>query len=320
MNMRHFAAVTAIVVVPALGASAALGSISIATVPVGNPGNGADSTGYGSVAYAYNIGATEVTNAQYAAFLNAVGATDTNDLYNIAMGNPSGGISRVGAPGSYTYATINGRADHPVSNVSFWDACRFANWLHNGQPTGPQDNTTTEDGAYTLTPAGMSQNTVTRNVGWEWAVTSEDEWYKAAYHHPAAQGGDSDDYWGFPTSSNSITTGDANYNGLLGDTEPAGSYAPNHYGVFDLGGNVFEWNETIITTPSGATRRGIRGGGFNSPADDLEFSARGSLGPTSDSISWGFRVVQIPAPSSGALLGLGGVLAPMGFRARRRLS
>ena len=37
-----------------------------------------------------------------------------------------------------------------MNYVSFYDALRFANWLHNGQPSGPQDSTTTEDGAYTF--------------------------------------------------------------------------------------------------------------------------------------------------------------------------
>ena len=29
-------------------------------------------------------------------------------------------------------------ANRPVNYVNFWDAARFANWLHNGQPVGPQ--------------------------------------------------------------------------------------------------------------------------------------------------------------------------------------
>ncbi len=38
----------------------------------------------------------------------------------------------------------------PVNVVSFYDSRRFANWLDNGQPTGAQDSTTTEDGAYDM--------------------------------------------------------------------------------------------------------------------------------------------------------------------------
>ena len=67
------------------GAGAALATISVSTVPVGNPGNANDSTGYGSVGYAYNIGQVDVTAGQYAAFLNAVAATDPLGLYNSSM-------------------------------------------------------------------------------------------------------------------------------------------------------------------------------------------------------------------------------------------
>ncbi len=76
---------------------AASGSITIPTVPIGNPGNAPDFTGYGSVAYEYNIGANEVTIGQYAAFLNAVAATDTFGLYNGNMPDPLGGITRSGS-------------------------------------------------------------------------------------------------------------------------------------------------------------------------------------------------------------------------------
>jgi hypothetical protein len=46
----------------------------------------------------------------------------------------------------------------PVNYVSFYDALRFANWLHNGQPTGAQGNATTEGGAYTIMPDGIAAN------------------------------------------------------------------------------------------------------------------------------------------------------------------
>jgi hypothetical protein len=49
------------------------------------------------------------------------------------------------------YSAIGGRENKPVNYVPFLDSLRFANWLHNGQPTGAQDNTTTENGAFTIT-------------------------------------------------------------------------------------------------------------------------------------------------------------------------
>ena len=268
------------------GTLVASAQITIPTVPIGNLGNAADtrvmsdgSTGYGSVSYSYNIGKYEVTNAQYAAFLNAKAASDPFGLYNTNMGFD--GITRSGSPGSYTYSTVVGRENRPVQFVSFWDACRFANWLHNGQGSGD-----TETGAYTLTPGGISANTITRNAGWQWAVTSEDEWYKAAYHQPASAGGDVDNYWLYPTSSNTITTAQANYNNSIASTTPVGSYGANFYGTFDMAGNVMEWNEAIV----GSTR-GIRGGAYATSFFDLRAGIRGYDNPTSESYI-GFRVSQ----------------------------
>ena len=78
-SKRILATLVAATVLLAAGAAQA---VVIDTVPVGNAGNAADTTGYGSVAYTYNIGKYEVTAGQYTAFLNAVAATDTYALYN----------------------------------------------------------------------------------------------------------------------------------------------------------------------------------------------------------------------------------------------
>jgi sulfatase modifying factor 1 len=199
-------------------------AVTIDWVPVGNPGNAADTTGFGAVPYSYNIGTTEVTVAQYTAFLNAVAATDTYELYKTEMTTNlnSAGISRSGDPGSYHYDVI-GSPNHPVTYVNWGDAARFSNWLNNGQPTGMQTASTTENGAYTLNGA-MTQNAlnaVTRNAGAQWFIPSESEWYKAAYYDPrtTAQGGPPLDshYWAYPTQTNSMPN----------SAHPPGTTAPN---------------------------------------------------------------------------------------------
>ncbi len=312
MSAKSFISVAALAAVTGLAASIASANITIPTVPIGNPGNAADpatSNLFGSVAYTYNIGTTEVTNAQYTAFLNAKAATDPFNLYNTNMAESFGGITRSVSAGSYTYATVSGRENHPVNWVSFWDATRFANWLHNGQGSGD-----TETGAYTL--GGVTNPvlaSVTRNAGWQWAVTSENEWYKAAYHQPAGAGGDADDYWLYPTSSNSVpTTAQANYNNVIGNTAAVGSYAANYYGTFDMGGNVSEWTERIISL----SFSGIRGGSFMFARGDSLLRATnpdGSLSANEFS-NVGFRVVAIPGPGTVALLAIGG----LGALRRRR--
>ena len=46
--------------------------------PVANPGNAADTTGYGDVEYTFKIMKYEFTNTRYAEFLNAIDPQSTN--------------------------------------------------------------------------------------------------------------------------------------------------------------------------------------------------------------------------------------------------
>ena len=96
------------------------GQASLEFVTVGDAGNAGDTTqmwldgttGYGAIAYTYSICKYDVTTAQYTAFLNAVAATDTYDLYNTNMASgyyAACGISRSGSPGSYAYSDDQGR-------------------------------------------------------------------------------------------------------------------------------------------------------------------------------------------------------------------
>ncbi len=107
----------------------------------------------------YRIAEYEVTAGQYAAFLNAVSKTDTCGLHNPYMDYDAFpdrlgcNIKRSGSPGSYTCSVAPDWVNRPVNWVSWGDAARFANWLHNGQPTGAQDLSTTEDGAWHLNVA-----------------------------------------------------------------------------------------------------------------------------------------------------------------------
>jgi sulfatase modifying factor 1 len=309
MSARLIMSVAAVAAVSGLGAFAAWADITIPTVSIGDPGNAPDprigldnSSGiYGSVAYTYNIGTTEVTNAQYAAFLNAKAASDPNFLWTDRMG-----ITRSGSEGSYAYSPVSGRANHPVTYVSFYSATRFANWLHNGQGNGD-----TETGAYTLNGVYAPQN-LTRNAGWQWALVSENEWYKAAYYQPAALGGPESNYWWYTTSSDTpSTTAQANFGNVIGDTTPVGSYAPNFYGVFDMGGNVNEWTDTFFRNSDPFRVR--RGGNFLDAGFNLRSDLSADQNGQSASNFMGIRVVQIPGPSSVALLAIGGLAA-----ARRR--
>jgi formylglycine-generating enzyme required for sulfatase activity len=83
---------------------------------------------------------------------------------------------------------VIGSPNHPVTHVSWGNAARFTNWLHNGQPTSAEGPGTTETGAYALNGATSNDDllAVSRSAGAKWFIPSEDEWYKAAYYDPVA--------------------------------------------------------------------------------------------------------------------------------------
>src|SRR5215468_6803146 len=84
-------------------------AVTMAWTPIGNPGNACDPQPqgcFGAVGYSYSIGTYEVTNAQYAEFLNAKAASDPYGLYSEYMDSVAGGITRSGSSGSYAYAAI----------------------------------------------------------------------------------------------------------------------------------------------------------------------------------------------------------------------
>lgn len=224
-------------------------AINLDTVIVGDPGNPAALSSYsGDVDYVYQMGKYEVTYSQYAAFLSAVGTSDTYNLYNPAM---APGISRTGANGAYVYSLNPGWQQKPINFVSWGDAARFANWLHNGQPIGSQDNTTTESGSYELN-GGLAMTSLaaaTRLPGATYVLPTIDEWVKSGFYNPATEG-----YFNFATSSNTYPGNllpDNGNNANLGGTGTVdvGSYAnsASPYGTFDQAGNVIEWLEDLST-------------------------------------------------------------------------
>jgi len=319
-------------------------------VTVGNPDNAGKWYGHnyggsgtdricGAVGYFYNIGKYEVTAGQYTPFLNAVAKTDTYGLYSTSMDTAveSHGcnIKRAGSSGDYTYSVASDWANRPVNNVSWGDAARFANWLTNGQPTGAQNASTTEDGSYYLngaTSAGALIAVTRKTVpqGGRYYIPTQNEWHKAAYYDANKPGGAG--YWDYATSSNTTPGRDmadasgnnANYytgTGLMNPidsgkyTTVAGEFqnSDSHYGTFDQSGNVFEWNET---TPY-QSNRGLRGGPFDYNANELHARNWGYTDPTNQNDHLGFRVAEVPDPATISLLALGGAALVARRRGRK---
>jgi formylglycine-generating enzyme required for sulfatase activity len=284
------------------------------------------------------MGKFEVTNSQYTAFLNAVAASDPYQLYDSGMADEWGGIVRSGVPGRYTYAVkppaLNGSyayENKPVIWVSWYDAARFANWLHNGQGSGD-----TETGAYTLlggTPIPSNATSILRNAGARWWLPTQNEWHKAAYHK---NDGATANYWEYPTGTNSVPdnnspandTGDsANFwdgnrfatgNSSYPLTE-VGAYrlSASPYGTFDQGGNVDEWVDGLLDSS-----RAVRGGNWaiheippHSHVGDLHALSVGFIDQGQGNPGTGFRVATIPEPAT-AWLGTPVFLALLWWRRR----
>jgi len=286
----------------------------IATVHVGNPDNAPDTTTfqYGTVGYEYRIGATEVTNSQYIGFLNSKASVgDALGFYNTNMAsNAYGGILRSGSGTSldpYTYAAKDGKLNHPVNFVSWYDAIRYANWMHNGQGNGD-----TETGSYNLGQLNANGTPLLifsasqRTSDAKWFLPSINEWYKAAFHK---NDGVTGNYWDYPVRSDNPPIAEAPAGGIHsanfddavdGPVEVASySRARSAYGTFDQGGNLFEWVEStrVATTPATAL---VVGGHWAASDTFLSSSYTGTdSGKTNEFDGRGFRLAtNVPEPGN----------------------
>jgi len=298
-------------------------SVQYSLVTIGNPGNSADTTGFGAVNYAYQIGKYDVTIAQYTAFLNTVAKTDTNSLYNTNMTTDLNiaGIARSGTSGSYVYSVMNNGGDSsnkPIAYVSWFNAARFANWMSNGQPSGSQSSSTTENGAYDLSTAanGMAvpKNTCNPNTGAAVAywLPTENEWYKAAYYSPTINNTGSPGYYLYATQSsaspgNTIGNAANQMNVILGinfsvtqvaTLSATQNYLTNvgaftgsasYYGTYDQNGNLYQWNDL---NGAASAYRGVRGSMWFAGSQAAQSILYAGYTPSHAGLDVGFRLAS----------------------------
>jgi sulfatase modifying factor 1 len=291
--MKTTTSAAGLLIAASVFSSIASASVTIDWVTVGNPGNAADTTGYGAVNYEYKIGKYEVTNAQYGEFLNAKGQSNSNGIYNSSMS--SYGITQSGSTGSYTYSVTSALANRPVVYVSWFEAARFANWLTNGQGNGD-----TETGAYTLN--GASSGIITANAGAQVYIPTKNEWYKAAYYN-----GTTGTYSLFPNGKDMITTAEANYFRSINHSTDVGNYSvANSYGTYDQAGNVSEWSSGGSMNPGSEN---TWGGNWTTDSTAIVKSySPGFMTSNHSSEVVGFRLASVPEPSAVALMMLSSVM------------
>jgi formylglycine-generating enzyme required for sulfatase activity len=206
----------------------------------------------------YYLAKIPVTNGQYRAFVLGTGREA-----------PEGWANR---------APPRGVEDHPVVNVSWYDARDYCQWL--------------------------SEVTERR-----YSLPSEAEWEKAA------RGTDGRIYpWGNQWDTTRCNSTESN----LGKTTSVHTYpqGASPYGLLDMAGNVWEWTRSLWTTNAGRSEyrypyrptdgrenldagrevlRVWRGGAFDYSLRHARCAVRGRYGPCLRGSSFGFRVGVLPA-------------------------
>ncbi|MFA7343714.1 MAG: SUMF1/EgtB/PvdO family nonheme iron enzyme [Terrimicrobiaceae bacterium] len=170
-------------------------------------------------------------------------------------------------------------ADHPVVNVSWADAHLFCEWLTKREIW-----------------LGLI------NSHYQYRFPKDEEWSAAVglpYEHginPRARSGVIEEFpWGpdFPPPH-----GAGNYHARLAvdefkETSPVGSFAPNKFGIYDLGGNVWEW--CVDEYERGSSFRVLRGAScFNDDPEFLRSSYRDKFQPDKGRNNAGIRIVLAP--------------------------
>jgi hypothetical protein len=304
---------------------------------VGDPGNadytyevlpGGPTRSIGGVDYRYRIAITEVTNAQWAEFANAISPhLDSIGGWGSDFA-PTLSYDGFNPQGDPVFGVVAGAENNPARMGWRW-AARYTNWLHNDKALTVEAFQT---GAYDTSRFAEGGGTSVRLDGARFWIPSEDEWVKAAYYDPNRFGEGQGGYWQFPGMSDDplITAppdegGESNVGGFWYGGEGSGlvpfdvgSYpnAASSYGVLDASGGESEWTDTIAF--SQLNMRLALGGDYTL---DAKFHAQveviGAYATTIfNGAPWhGFRIAaSVPSPGAALLV----ACVPLLVAGRRR--
>ena len=249
------------------------------------------------------IDRTPVTNDQFARFVAATGYRTVAERVpdappGSAVFTPPAGRVDLRAPNSWwSYvpgaswqrpegprSSLAGRGDHPVVHIAYEDALAYARWAGKRLPTEAE---------------------------FEYAARGGLERKRYAWGDELHPGGRA----AANTFQGSFPSRDDAFDGYRG-TSPVRAFAANGFGLFDMGGNVWQWcadwyradgyaahaaGERNPSGPENGSERVVRGGSYLCSPDYCSrylVGSRGKLEPSSASSNLGFRLAR-SAPRDG---------------------
>ncbi|MFZ4413382.1 MAG: SUMF1/EgtB/PvdO family nonheme iron enzyme [Bacteroidales bacterium] len=245
--------------------------------PVTEVSRGSDEEEYQVTLSAFRMSKFQITNAQYAAFLNAK-SIGSNGIYT-AGAYPSE-ILIYPSSGLYNWSLhyngsqwnpVAGYENHPVINVTWYGASEFATYAGGTLPTEAQWEYACRGNTTTPFYTGACLSNTQANYKWQYP---------------------------YNTCTNTITTYPAT-------TQAVGTYPANIYGLHDMHGNVWEWCSdwygayptTAQTNPTGAATgsyRVTRNGSWHRGAQYCRSAHREFNSPDYTIYFIGFRVAFAP--------------------------
>ena len=233
----------------------------------------------------FYLAATEVTNAQYCAFLNEKG------------NQKSGGVEWINLSGQYEqekcrlrqfgnrFAVEDGYDDYPVIFVSWYGAKAYCDWLTAKSTGKRQYRLPTEAEWEYAAGGGEGKNRTT------WAGTSDEP---QLYRYGNFCESRCNEFWKMASQSDGYAY-----------VAPVGKFQSNSLGLFDMSGNVYEWcsdrydadyyqkpAEQNPIGPATGAYRVFRGGAWNDQVQACYVNRRGDNVPTYRGVNLGFRVAS----------------------------
>lgn len=257
---------------------------------------------------AFQICEKEITNQQYIEFLNVAYEKGWIEVTEELFQDPCG---------QYTEYAIKGIGNAPNAGQVYLQLGETGGCTSDGHVEHIDNKSWITFNSSSKTFELLDQSKANWPVNWvRWyGAKAFAEFYNVslpteAQWEYAAKGGQ---MFTYPTDDGTLSSSKANYNGDTpgvynpdGHSIAVGSYPANPFGLFDMGGNVWEWCEDYydanfyrdgITDPLNTTsgtvaKRVRRGGSWNYHAATLLTYARASDFENRGNNHFGFRVVK----------------------------